>query len=376
LINRNRPFNSSIERNELAWLFQAEGEDVLPRNVRHIILVLRFVMPLGGLAHGDETFSTACISMVEEVDDAVKTQHATDCDCDYWREDGGCARWTATAEALFVHRTTAGSNPLFLENATGDTALDASDLSFDYEAGVRLGLTRQRPCRWGLEVNYLSIDNWNSTVAVDSLGFAFTENFSGFSYSDIERFTAQYDAKFYSGEVNVRRQITDNVTGLAGYRMFELDEDLMISGTAPFGFFTDILHTDTVNHLYGGQVGVDAHLFSLERARISSVAKAGVYYNWAAQTSTDVNGSLVDPGFSLSDSRGTAAFLGELGIQGVYQVTNCLALRAGYNLLYVSQVALAPHQTNNTDLATGVVSVDTGGHLFAHGVVAGVELVR
>ena len=99
-------------------------------------------------------------------------------------------------------------------------------------------------------------------------------------------------------------------------------------------------------------------------------------FQHSSQTSTDVNGTLVAPGFSLSDKRSGAAFLGEVGVTGTYQLTSCLALRAGYNLLWAAEVALAPHQTNNTHLRAREVSVDAGGDLFAHGAIIGLELMR
>jgi len=54
-----------------------------------------------------------------------------------------------------------------------------------------------------------------------------------------------------------------------------------------------------------------------------------------------------------------ASFLGEVGITGNYQLTSWLAFRTGYDLLWLAEVALAPHQTNNTDLGNGLISVDT-----------------
>ena len=290
----------------------------------------------------------------------------------------GCSLWTATADAVLLHRTTAASNPLFVVSATGETALDAADLEFDFEPGVRLGLMRHAllGC-WGLEVNYLGIDNWSSETAVDTqIVDAFTENFAGFDFGDIADYYARYDSRLYSGEVNLRRELGEPITFLAGFRMLELNEDLGISGTTSNGFFTDILHASTDNRLYGGQLGLDADLLCRGRLRVDGLLRAGVFYNRASQTSVDVNGTLVGPGFSLSDDRSAASFLGELGITGNYQLTSWLAFRTGYDLLWLAEVALAPHQTNNTDLGTGEISVDTGGDVLAHGGFIGLELVH
>ena len=343
-------------------------------NVQRFVLIFALATLLVGFGGSVEIVTAARAGTIGDAGGDQDKYLVQSRGCDCCNDYGDCAFWSATADALFMHRTTAGSNPLFLDNATGGTALNATDLDFDFEAGVRLGLIWQRPCSWGLDVHYMTIDNWHSSVAVDSVGFAFTENFAGFDFFDIERYMAQYDARFHSGEVNLRRQTGGGLTWLAGFRMFELDEEMMISGSAAFGGFVDILHTDTSNRLYGGQFGFDADLFCRERIRIHGVGKVGAYYNRAAQTSEDVNGTLVAPGYSLGDSKGTTSFLGELNFAGTYQLTSCLSLRAGYHLLYVSQVALAPHQTNNTNFNSGLISVDTGGDLFAHGAVVGLEL--
>ena len=66
------------------------------------------------------------------------------------------------------------------------------------------------------------------------------------------------------------------------------------------------------------------------------------------------------------------AFLGEIGLVGVYQLTDTIALRAGYQLMWLDGVALASEQVQASNFATGT-GADVHGDVFFHGALLGVE---
>jgi hypothetical protein len=66
------------------------------------------------------------------------------------------------------------------------------------------------------------------------------------------------------------------------------------------------------------------------------------------------------------------AFVGEIGITGAYQMTPHIALRGGYQLLWIQGVAIATEQVGATTLLTRS-SIDTGGGEFFHRALAGLE---
>jgi hypothetical protein len=68
------------------------------------------------------------------------------------------------------------------------------------------------------------------------------------------------------------------------------------------------------------------------------------------------------------------AFVGELDITAVYRVSRHVSLRAGYEALWLTSVALAPEQIDVTDFGRGVAAVNTGGDVLCHGVLGGVEI--
>jgi hypothetical protein len=59
---------------------------------------------------------------------------------------------------------------------------------------------------------------------------------------------------------------------------------------------------------------------------------------------------------------------------GTFQLTDHLAMRCGYEVIWLDGAALAPRQIPVTNLGTGVASVDTSGNLVYHGASAGLEL--
>jgi len=70
---------------------------------------------------------------------------------------------------------------------------------------------------------------------------------------------------------------------------------------------------------------------------------------------------------------GSAAFVGELNLTGIYQLNQTWGLRAGYNLMWIEGVALAPAQTDFTLTSTSGTGLNRGGGLFLHGINLGLE---
>ena len=96
-----------------------------------------------------------------------------------------------------------------------------------------------------------------------------------------------------------------------------------------------------------------------------------MYCNAAAQ-----NNDYVDTvhSFSAADSDSHVSFLGEIGVTGSCQLTRHLALRGGYQVMWLTSVALAPNQIPATDFLAAQAGVNTSGTLFCHGANAGLEL--
>lgn len=279
------------------------------------------------------------------------------CDC-------CCPVWTIRAEALLWDRV--GGGGVALVNAP--VAVTTDDFDFPLAVGPRLTVIRHGvfDTAWDLEFAYFFIDGWSDTVALADIDDYQTTpqiNIGGVTPGVIT-----YDSTLDSGEVNLRRDYNDWLTWLAGFRWVQVDENL----NATFGAASH--NVEVNNRLFGGQLGVDALLWTNGAdLDVTGVGKAGIYANSADQTTTTVGVGGALPLTGAADSQ--IAFVGELGINARYRMSDRWTAIGGYNLLWISGVALAPDQLATTNITTGVATVDLGGGLFYHGANAGIEYV-
>jgi hypothetical protein len=126
------------------------------------------------------------------------------------------------------------------------------------------------------------------------------------------------------------------------------------------------------NNLYGAQIGL-RWSSNWKRLSISGNLKTGIYANSASQDQYLIynQGTNAYPIRDLSTSNSTVSFIQELGLTGVYQLTEVCSIRAGYNLFVISGVARA---TEQIDFSTNPLpAFSTHGAAVLHGPSAGIE---
>lgn len=140
--------------------------------------------------------------------------------------------------------------------------------------------------------------------------------------------------------------------------------------------------TTTTNQLNGVQATLDATFLESEYFSIGGFAKAGVFHNRARGSVTETYQAL-DNGVSrytrsFSDGTDRVAFAGNLGLNATVFLRENMRLFGGYELMYLSGVALAPDQSGGlrTDIAN-VTSLDlqSNGQAFYHGGRIGLEIL-
>lgn len=278
--------------------------------------------------------------------------------------------WTATADALFLHRSEPQSEILAFNTLDNTEMLNAEDFDFDTQAGVDLSLSRAIGTRGGLEIRYFGVNDWNSAQSVVTTPnelLQFNSSPPVFPTSG-DGIVANYASKLHNAEINASRQYCDWVKLSAGFRYLELNERMfaeLTNAAIPF----DYAET-TSNHLYGAQLGIDGMMWRRDSLGFSVVGKAGIFGNHSAHNAA-VNTGVATLTASGSDDR--TAFVGELGFIGNAKLTECLAVRAGYRLLWIDGVAVATDQLGATDFNTGV-GFDGSGDVFYHGAFVGIEL--
>jgi len=165
------------------------------------------------------------------------------------------------------------------------------------------------------------------------------------------------------------------VTWFAGVRYLNIAERLNISAQRIVGGGVEegTYNTSTNNNLYGGQLGARLRRTS-GRFGWDATGFAGIFGNDAQQTQavTDFPNFPLRP--SVSSSKAGVSFVGGTNVSALYSLTNVWNLRAGYTVLWVEGLALAPNQLDfDLAAAQGGSQIHNGGGMFLHGANVGLE---
>lgn len=283
----------------------------------------------------------------------------------------GGATWTATANAVALNRSRPDRLVLMQDAADPARNLNASDFAFGFQSGWDVSLLRENDGR-GMEFRFLNVDGWDAgTTAISGPPSLVRINTTvPFFLPGVTGVKATYTSELLSAEFNLRRQVSDCFTLLAGFRYFELDEYFHADLDA--AVIPSTYDTSTRNRMYGAQLGAEARLWSLDRLSFDGVAKIGVYHDSSSQDTILDSGIVIVSGADTSDR---AAFMAELAFTGNYRLTDCFSVEAAYNLLWLETVAVATDQVPATDFFTGA-GIDGGGGAFYHGLLIGLVLRR
>lgn len=280
------------------------------------------------------------------------------------------AGWYASVDWVHMWRERTGSNTVLLLDPN-DPLFSASDLNINDSAGIDTRIGYLNSCGQGVEFRYFWLDkldgNSNFTSASGLFGPATIDN----EFISLNRGigTAYYSTEFQSVELLGREPVSDYHISY-GFRYAELDE--LFNPVASAGGSYEF---ETENRLYGLQIGLDRTLWGNgNNFRVDGDLKTGIYYNDASAVSqVDITG-INRLGSSSADR---TAFLSELGLTAVYDISCCFSLRAGYRFMYLDGVALAAdHVPNTTGFALidpASVNVDRSS-LFLHGLHVGAVL--
>lgn len=293
--------------------------------------------------------------------------------------------WQGSVDALMLWQGNIASVPIFYD-AAGQVAVDANDAQPSMTAGPRYTLTRQIGEGHALEGSYFNVRSFSGAAALPATGGPFRINdalgqLPPFGDPQIGQLLTK--SQIQSAELNWRAWNGGILQWLAGFRWVEWDQQASIGysyeNTNPPGpSGTASITSRSGNNLYGGQIGADAMLWNNGGPwRVNAVGKAGIFYNSSAYQRSAAG--YTDDGFAPfvigapSATADQTAFVGEIGVNASYSVTTWLALRAGYNVYWLSGVANAVEQLKVTDFPQDTARVDTGGSVLLHGVTAGLE---
>ena len=297
-------------------------------------------------------------------------------------------RWTFSAEAIVLGRI-GGANQTLVERAPGAApfyatsiapgaeAFNSNQFQRGFSAGPKVSLMYHDDSGYGVELSYFSIFNQSATKAIgpDSPADWLVMKAPG-TFWQTQDFPYQAMAwssatNLYSAEVDGRVDLSRRVTMLAGFRWLQLDDDLPGTLTpadltaptwkqlcnctlsqisqmppgGPAGNYPPFWNTGATNNLYGVQIGVDGKILEFGRFSLDGLIKIGLFDNNAEQTTGVSLQKVVYPSTVTTNH---AAFAREASLQLKYQLIEGLALKAGYEALWLDGVALAPGQIQET----------------------------
>lgn len=297
-----------------------------------------------------------------------------------------CPRAYGQVESLLLWRDPRTiRQPVIIDFNTGETVLSTSNLDFDYDAGVRVTAgVRLRDYCWALEFSYLGVFDAKAFASARATDDETVLTFPGPPlnvFFGADRIDLDYSSRLHSFELNLPCCYCCDAVRcrsfeyFAGFRYLNLEERLSIFGQRNQDEETEegVYDIRTRNNLYGAQLGARVRS-GWDRFRWEATGKAGIFGNDAQQRQylVDFPDFFVRP--PVSGRGGQASFVGEINLAVIYRLTDVWGMRAGYNLLWIEGVALAPDQLDFaffTDPSGN--GLNNSGGLFLHGLSVGLE---
>ena len=319
--------------------------------------------------HGLNTWSNACKNACGH----MNLLHACKKGC---RCCGpGC--WTGRADAVMLWRSAPYSRQL-VDNSSAAapvTLLDADQLEGGMAAGPRVQLFRSDGCGNAFEFGYLGAWSFQSErVFPDTGAIGYAADLIGSGRQVFEQGDVNLTSSIQTIEINSRTPMAaGNVQFICGVRWLEWTESFSLTGTRPGPpVQTDSWSSRTVNNLYGGQIGIDALLYSTSWIRVESLLKGGAYWNDAlSRRSFRMDG--VGNETSAYDTPSPAAFVGELGFTGVLPLRSNLDFRFGYLVFWLEGIAQPTQQLSQPVSTTGDPLVLQNSGTVVQGLTLGLE---
>ena len=276
-------------------------------------------------------------------------------------------------EIFYAQRNNTSHNqPLVVDSGTGQTDLSTHDLKFSFEPGWLTTIGYMTSQGWGLEGTYWGQFGFSTGYVLqgaNNLSLPGALGTGTMDYNGVSQMAVTYNSDVNNFELNFVVPF-DNVQFLTGFRYFELDELLDISGNP--GFESSDYLVRTHNDLWGWQLG-GRGLWYWGRVEFSVALKAGIYGDSAneQQLVGDKGNSVLLRDASATQT--TAAFIGELGAYVKVPLTPWMALRGGYTAVWATNLALAPNQLDFTNTPSSGQTHNTHSSLLLDGLNIGLE---
>lgn len=294
---------------------------------------------------------------------------------------------TAAADAMWLRRDYKHVVLGQLSPRAGGQAVDtlaSDDVNPDLSVGVRVQLGVRTACDVAWEGTYFGLQSWFAarTITADPVGagtlatspWTQTDTLLG-GFQGFNKSLGYIDfAQLENAEFNRRRLWVDNERGslqtLIGFRYTEVDNTLNLQGVDSVPNAFENINIECHNYMLGPQIGAELQR-RFGRIEVGVAVKGGLMANLIKQRRSNLNSTAaetgVPPGFVAYDQVLKDTDVGgvfDLAVTASCAVTPRLALRGGYQLLYLAGLQLAPTQLSG---------FSHGDDMLLHGPTAGFE---
>jgi len=305
----------------------------------------------------------------------------------------------AVFDALFLQRNNATVNrPVVVDNpAPHAPVISAGDLQSTIGTGARLVYGNYGEDDLGWEVGYLGVYGMTAarTAATDSgtleapdgnfadqtglsNGFSarVTDNAS-INSVELNVVFHDYDGGFNrrSGRPAQRCEGYDggHVDWIGGFRWANLQDEAVLAmprGTSPQ---SSTYSVDSSSNLFAAQVGTRGRM-AFERWAVEGWMKIGIAGTMLSQSQT-IFDPLPTTTFrpTASSDKAGMGMIADMNLSAIYRINDVWGLRVGYNLIWLTGVALAPDQFDFTPSQTGGTNLNGSGSMFLSGANLGLE---
>ena len=310
---------------------------------------------------------------------------------------GGCPpRDYVVFDVLFLDRDNATNNQPILLDSTGGTVLTTRGMTPSTAPGVRLFVGRHGCDRTGWEMGYWSAYGWYGDARADSDGGLAVPGELGSvvpGWGQASTVRAGWSSSLNVVELNLLRsrfsagcephsplpsrrcRHETEVDWIGGLFWAGLEEQAALRVTVATGEPTTAYRVATSSNLLGWQAGARARR-TWSRFSVEGGLKAGLGGAWLSQGASPITSSLSSDYEWRPGREATATgmgFLSSMNLSLAYRFSEVWGLRAGYNLAWLSGVALAPNQWDFTDTTASGTGLRGAGGLFLHGANLGLE---
>ena len=320
------------------------------------------------------------------------------------RECCGCPGWNRYAffDSLFLQRSNQNGNRSIILTLSNQTLATTQDLDPTIGTGFRTFYGSLWNERYGWEVGYLGL--WGMFGSAAATGPNNLRTPEPLSYA-IENFGDAHDARvtylssLNMAEINVFRYAAreqcrsvaqsaqrsccdpcnhtcvrncNYLNALLGFVWAGLDERAGLSMTCCPNNETASYNVRTNTNYYGAQIGMQGrrqcHRWAVEGWWKTALCGVSAY-----QASDPIVGTISGYRPATSASNGGVGFIGNLNASLIYRLTDMWGVRCGYNMIWLTNAALAPSQWDFSDTSTSGSRINDNGTVFLHGANLGLE---